>query len=149
MKKFFLSEAQDFINQVLNRLNSPIREASLRSRDFCTIFSLKTEPLGAKGTMLVSIPKMFYYQDEVEVQPRTKKSISDPDFYSNISKGFSEALVTGKFCDVKIICQVGSKSGCRTGEQVNSEKYVKFWWDIGIAMQINLKNIVSVTGFVI
>ena len=147
MKKFFLSEAQDFINQVLNRLNSPIREASLRSRDFLYYFFLKNRAPRRKGHN-AGLNKKFFFQDEVEVQPRTKKSISDPDFYSNISKGFSEALVTGKFCDVKIICQVGSRSGCRTGEQVNSEKYVKFWWDIGIAMQINLKNIVSVTGFV-
>eukprot|EP00088_Acartia_fossae_P066729 TRINITY_DN8283_c1_g1_i7.p1 TRINITY_DN8283_c1_g1~~TRINITY_DN8283_c1_g1_i7.p1 ORF type:complete len:858 (+),score=240.34 TRINITY_DN8283_c1_g1_i7:52-2574(+) len=33
------------------------------------------------------------------------KPLTDPDYFSNLSKGFSEALVTGKFCDVKIICQ--------------------------------------------
>lgn len=33
------------------------------------------------------------------------KALSDPDYLDNLSKGFSDLLVTGKFCDVKIICQ--------------------------------------------
>jgi hypothetical protein len=34
--------------------------------------------------------------------------LTNEKHFANLLKGYSEAFVTGKFCDVKVVCQVGS-----------------------------------------
>jgi hypothetical protein len=38
--------------------------------------------------------------------PETTARLKNEKHFPNLLKGFSEAFVTGKFCDVKVVCQV-------------------------------------------
>ena len=56
----------------------------------------------------LQIPKAGVHEENTPRMKKFDKMIKHEAHFGSVLQGFSEAFVTGKFCDVKVVCKVGA-----------------------------------------
>ena len=57
---------------------------------------------------LLADPGSRVHEENTQRMKKYDKMIKHEAHFGSVLQGFSEAFVTGKFCDVKVVCKVGA-----------------------------------------